>query len=821
MTSFSPDALIGDRTSRRDRQSRRHHLVKRLLLGGATIIASLVAYVSYTLTRDSLLESLKTQALQDVQQSGSQLNQWLISRKTEVQTLANTPTLRSMNWEQVGSFLKPELSRLSDFYTFSMVRPNGTLFTTQNGEDKERNLRDRQHFQRAISGETYVSNPVLARGRLSKGKTIVVISTPIYQNATSLDNSPIGVVDGIIDISRLTEVVQELSYGTGSYAFALNSNGLAIVHPDPTFMSTIDDEEPELLTHKSQGELSKIAQRMVARESDIQLIRHKGESVYVAFLPLEEADWSLALVIPRQNIESQLRLLDLMAVLLACVAFAVLGLLLRFHQLEQRRLQESKALSDSANQAKSEFLSNMSHELRTPLNAILGFGQLMQNDHSLAQGHRDSLTIINRSGKHLLSLINDVLSMSKIEAGRVSLNENEFSLFHFLDELRSMLKLKAQDKGLNLLLERSPDLPSHIFADEGKLRQILINLLNNALKFTESGYVKLHVTSLPSQSGDAPEDVVRLCFSVRDSGPGIAPNELKDLFVAFVQTETGRRSQIGTGLGLPISRTFARLMKGDITVTSELGQGSDFSCEIQAKRIKSVKCEPGKFDQIRGLAPGQTRYRMLIAEDDVYSRQLLFQLLESTGFEVEAVANGEEALARWRAWQPHMLWMDLRMPRMGGLEAVATIKAEAALQNGYEAPIMVAVTANAFELDRSRALAAGYDDFVAKPYAHRVIFEKIAMHLAVDYAYEKSEAVDFKKEAIGERFVLSAASFAVMPEPWRLALREAAQSLNDRLMEGLVEEIPAQHQNLKTALDELLQDFRYEVLVDLLQERRS
>ncbi len=792
----------------------------RLLLGSATIIASLTAYASYTLTRDSLLEGLKTQALQDVQQSGSQLDQWLIARKTEVQTLANTPTLRSMDWELVGSFLKPELSRLSDFYTFSMVRPNGTLFTTRNGEDKERNLRDRQHFQRAISGQTYVSNPVLARGRLKKGKTIVVISTPIYQNATSLDNSPIGVVDGIIDISRLTEVVQELRSGTGSYAFALNSNGLAIVHPDPTLMSTIDDEAPELMTHESQGELSEIAQRMVARESDIQLIRYQGESVYVAFLPLQEADWSLALVIPRQNIESQLRLLDLMAFLLACVAFSVLGLLFRFHQLEQRRLQESKALSDSANQAKSEFLSNMSHELRTPLNTILGFGQLMQNDHSLAQGHRDSLTIINRSGKHLLSLINDVLSMSKIEAGRVSLNENEFSLFHFLDELRSMLKLKAQEKGLDLLVERSLDLPSHIIADEGKLRQILINLLNNALKFTESGYVKLHVTSLPSQSDDAPEDVVRLCFSVRDSGLGIAPNELKDLFVAFVQTETGRRSHMGTGLGLSISRNFARLMKGDITVTSELGQGSDFACEIQAKRIKSVKYEPGKFDQIRGLAPGQPRYRMLIAEDDVYSRQLLVQLLESAGFEVEAVANGEDALARWKTWQPHMLWMDLRMPVMGGLEAVAAIKAEAALENGYEAPIMVAVTANAFELDRSRALAVGYDDFVAKPYAHRVIFEKIAMHLAVDYAYEKSEAEDCTKEASGEQFALSPASLAVMPEPWRLALREAAQTLNDRLMEGLVEEIPAQHQNLKTALDGLLQDFRYDVLVDLLQDQK-
>ena len=805
---------VGNPSSRSYRV-RRALPLRRIFLGGVTIAASLVAYMSYQVTRELFLENLQTNVLHDVQEGGDQLDQWLITRKTEVKTVANTPTVRSMDWPQVEPFLKPELSRLSDFYFFALIRPDGNYHNTVRGEAKGKNLKDRKHVQQSLAGNTYVSDPVISR--TLGGQTIVAVTTPIYGDVTSMEEPPIGVLAGLIDINRLVEVVQDLGYGEGSYAFALNSEGLAISHPDSTLMSTINDEDPERLTHESQGELAEVARKMVNRESDIQLIQYQGQSVYVAFLPLEEADWSIALVIPRQNIESQLRLLDLIAVLVGSIALGTLGLLLRMQQLERRNLRESKALSDSANRAKSEFLSNMSHELRTPLNAILGFGQLMQKDRSLPQSHLDNLNVIHRSGEHLLGLINDVLAMSKIEAGRVSLNENEFSLNDFLDDLRDMLRLKAEEKGLELIFEHGRDLPAHIHTDEGKLRQILLNLLNNAIKFTERGFVKLRVELVDQKPEQQVQDRLRLRFSVIDSGAGIAQEEVKDLFVAFVQTETGRRSQMGTGLGLPISRTFAQMMDGDILVSSELGQGSEFHCDIQVKHIHGFQTESQKFNHVVGLLPGQPCYRMLVAEDNLYSRQVLVQLLESVGFEVEAVATGEKALARWKTWQPHMLWMDLRMPGMGGLKTAAAIKAAAAESDEWVAPIMVAVTANAFDTDRSRALASGYDDFVAKPYAHCMIFEKIAHYLDVEYRYEEVSGLG-SENIPADQVVLSSTDLEVMPQAWQDTLKQATLHLNGELIEHLVEEIPAHQAELKSGLDVLVREFRYDILLELLGE---
>lgn len=266
------------------------------------------------------------------------------------------------------------------------------------------------------------------------------------------------------------------------------------------------------------------------------------------------------------------------------------------------------------------------------------------------------------------------------------------------------------------------------------------------------------------------------------------------------------------------------MMDGDIQVCSEVGRGSEFHCEIRVRPINHFQAESQKFNHVLGLVPGQPRYRMLVAEDNLYSRQLLVQLLESKGFEVEAVANGEKALARWKTWQPHMLWMDLRMPRMGGLETAAAIKAEAASSDSsseqWVAPIMVAVTANAFDSDRALALEAGFDDFVAKPYAHGTIFEKIAAHLDVEFCYEEASSLDVEQPP-GEPLVLAAVDLEVMPLAWLNALRQAALHLNGELIEHLVEEIPSSYGELKVALDAIVRDFRYDILLDLLGEECS
>lgn len=230
------------------------------------------------------------------------------------------------------------------------------------------------------------------------------------------------------------------------------------------------------------------------------------------------------------------------------------------HQLEQKAQE-----ANTANQAKSEFLASMSHELRTPLNAILGFTQLMTRDKSVSAGHREQLQIINRSGEHLLTLINDVLEISKIEAGRTTLNENNFNLHQLLTSIEEMFRIKAQSKGLDLIFEQDADVPIYVRADEGKLRQVLINLISNAIKFTHRGYVivRSHVQSIDPDNLDR-----TLFFEIEDTGAGIAVHEIENLFEPFAQAESGRRTEQGTRLGLPISQKFVQLMGAEIQVQS-------------------------------------------------------------------------------------------------------------------------------------------------------------------------------------------------------------------------------------------------------------
>lgn len=467
------------------------------------------------------------------------------------------------------------------------------------------------------------------------------------------------------------------------------------------------------------------------------------------------------------------------------------------------------ALEDAAiaNRAKSQFLAKMSHELRTPLNAILGFTQLMNRDINLSSQHKEYIGIINRSGQHLLELINDVLEMSKIEAGRETLNEKSFDLYELLASLEAMLGLKARAKGLSLNFHLSPEVPQYIRTDENKLNQVLINLIGNALKFTEVGRIELYVEWQPESNN---KSVSLLACKICDTGSGINPDEMKQLFKAFEQTESGRRSMEGTGLGLAISQQFVRLMGGTMTVQSEVNRGSTFSFQIRAPESSKEEVQQSvQQKRIIGLEPGQPDYRILIAEDVFENRKLLVDILESIGFEVRAVENGKECLSVWNAWQPQLILMDMQMPVLDGYEATRTIKRSPKGQD----TVIIAITASAFEEERVDILNAGCDEVMRKPFQEEVLLEKIAERLHVCYLYADKYPIPSAPLSISPKLIKK--DIEIMPKSWIEQLNDAAASVDEERIFRLIEEIPSTEVKLVQILKNLVANYRLDIIAEV------
>lgn len=478
-------------------------------------------------------------------------------------------------------------------------------------------------------------------------------------------------------------------------------------------------------------------------------------------------------------------------------------------QLEETVQQRTSELllardaAEAANKAKSVFLANMSHELRTPLNAILGYSSLLRCDSQMTPPQRDKLGIINRSGERLLNLINDVLDVAKIESGRLQLDTAIFDFSGMLSNVVEMMTLRAHEKGLKLIFEQSPECPRFIKGDEARLRQILINLVGNAVKFTERGSVVLRVNVTNAEQ-------LPLHIEVEDSGVGISPEDQGCLFKPFMQLAQAPAQQ-GTGLGLVITQQFVNLMGGGISVDSAVGKGTRFCVELPLQAVsnkEALTLVADRRQDVVGLCPGQPRYRILIAEDHYENRLLLSRLMTDIGLEVRGVENGEECIQQFQIWHPDLIWMDGGMPIMDGLEAAKRIRQ---LPEGQAVKI-VAITSPPFNEPLPELLAAGMNDVIPKSYGFDDIYQTLAKQLGLQYIYRSHVSAEDELSS-----VLTAGMLSALPSLLRNQLKEALIRLDSEdIAEGL-KRINEIDQKLAQLLSRLVDDFNYPVILSALE----
>ncbi len=464
--------------------------------------------------------------------------------------------------------------------------------------------------------------------------------------------------------------------------------------------------------------------------------------------------------------------------------------------IRTQELEKTKNEAECANRAKSVFLANMSHELRTPLNAILGFAQLIEHDPLLSDEHHKELQTINRAGQHLLGLINDVLEISRIEAGQSYSQNDLFDFYELLQVIEEIIRMRAEAKKLDFKIERLSELPHFVEGDSHHLRQVLINLLGNSVKYTNKGTVRLNITAEKKDS---------ICFEVIDTGVGISKEDLQNIFGAFYQTENGISKGDGSGLGLTISKEFVRLMGGKIIVKSIEGRGSSFTFTIPLPEVDAPETAPKLKGAVISLAEGQKNYRVLVVEDNVDNRDLLTRILENVGFKVKAVENGKQAIEEFQIWSPDFIWMDMRMPVMDGYTATKKIRD---LPNGQNVKI-VALTASAFFEDRKSILSAGCDEVLTKPLREEDLFEIMRRLLALEFRYN---LVPQKNNSTTIALNLNCLEFKLREE-----LSCAAELLDIEAVQSIIQKIKVDFPEQARILEKAVGEFHFDYILHALR----